>query len=243
MAVPRSILVAVDFSEASARAITVAGLIAERCGATTLRLVHAESIEAPIYFTSEQLDRLERERQLLHRQAEEFLSRFGRQHTSAPFSVRVDALPPVDAILHESTASDLVVMGTHGRRGPKRWWLGSVAERVLREINRPLLIVRAALDHPDGALFKQAIVYAPSRTAAATTRQFADGLSACLGGEVISKCSESIEAAIEGTKATIILTPLPAPRTTAWLSEVGEALVRFSSVPILFVPDLEGASS
>ena len=242
MALPQSILVAVDFSEAAARAITVAGLIAERCGATTLRLVHAESIEAPIYFTSEQLDRLERERQMLQRQAEEFLGRFGRQHTSAPFSVRVDTLPPVDAILQEATASDLVVMGTHGRRGPRRWWLGSVAERVLREITRPLLIVRAALDHPDESLFKQAIVYVPPRMAAATTLQFTDDLRACLGGEVINKRGESIEAAMEGTDATIIITPLPALRTTAWLSDVGAALVRFSSVPILFVPEVGGAS-
>jgi hypothetical protein len=29
---------------------------------------------------------------------------------------------------------DLVVMGTHGRRGPSLWWLGSVAGRVLRDI-------------------------------------------------------------------------------------------------------------
>jgi nucleotide-binding universal stress UspA family protein len=36
---------------------------------------------------------------------------------------------------------DLVVMGTHGRRGMSRALLGSVAERVLRESSVPVLVV------------------------------------------------------------------------------------------------------
>lgn len=39
-------------------------------------------------------------------------------------------------------AADLIVMGTHGRRGPKRWFLGSVAEGVLRSARCPVLAVR-----------------------------------------------------------------------------------------------------
>ncbi|MBV8774867.1 MAG: universal stress protein [Deltaproteobacteria bacterium] len=37
---------------------------------------------------------------------------------------------------------DLVVMATHGRRGLKHLILGSVAERVLRESNAPVLTLR-----------------------------------------------------------------------------------------------------
>ncbi len=40
--------------------------------------------------------------------------------------------------------ADLVVMGTHGRRGMARWMLGSVAERVARLAHAPLLLVHAA---------------------------------------------------------------------------------------------------
>jgi nucleotide-binding universal stress UspA family protein len=36
---------------------------------------------------------------------------------------------------------DLIVMGTHGRTGAAHFWLGSVAERVVREANRPVLTV------------------------------------------------------------------------------------------------------
>jgi nucleotide-binding universal stress UspA family protein len=39
--------------------------------------------------------------------------------------------------------ADLIVMGTHGRRGFNRLLMGSDAERVLRDAPVPLLLVRA----------------------------------------------------------------------------------------------------
>lgn len=36
---------------------------------------------------------------------------------------------------------DLIVMGTHGRSGPTRWLLGSVADEVVRHADRPVLLV------------------------------------------------------------------------------------------------------
>ena len=50
-----------------------------------------------------------------------------------------------DAILQEakSTSCDLIVIGTHGRRGFSRVLLGSDAENVLRESPVPVLLVRA----------------------------------------------------------------------------------------------------
>jgi len=38
---------------------------------------------------------------------------------------------------------DLIVMATHGRTGPVRWWLGSVADAVVRQADRPVLLVSA----------------------------------------------------------------------------------------------------
>ncbi len=40
--------------------------------------------------------------------------------------------------------ADFVAMSTHGRSGVRRWVFGSVAERVLREGNTPLLLVKVA---------------------------------------------------------------------------------------------------
>ena len=51
-----------------------------------------------------------------------------------------------DGILKDAVASgcDLIVIGTHGRRGVRRALLGSDAEAVLRESPVPVLLVRSA---------------------------------------------------------------------------------------------------
>ena len=41
-----------------------------------------------------------------------------------------------------SADADLIVVGTHGRRGVKRLVLGSVAERLVREASCPVLVIR-----------------------------------------------------------------------------------------------------
>lgn len=50
-----------------------------------------------------------------------------------------------DQIAHavEVSGADLLVMGSHGRRGMRRLLLGSVAENVLRKVSISVLIVRA----------------------------------------------------------------------------------------------------
>lgn len=49
-----------------------------------------------------------------------------------------------DAIVAEAEKAgcDLIVMGTHGRRGFSRWTLGSEADQVVRSASVPLLLVR-----------------------------------------------------------------------------------------------------
>jgi nucleotide-binding universal stress UspA family protein len=61
-------------------------------------------------------------------------------------ALRVDNRAPVQAILEAEGEHDLVVMGTHGRRGFNRWMFGSVAEGALRRATRPCLLIRS----PDG---------------------------------------------------------------------------------------------
>lgn len=55
-----------------------------------------------------------------------------------------------DEILHfaKRQGADAIVMGTHGRSGLKRLFLGSVAESVLRGATCPVIVVRQAAAQP-----------------------------------------------------------------------------------------------
>lgn len=50
--------------------------------------------------------------------------------------------PIARSIIDEITEGDMIVMGSHGRSGIKRWVLGSIAEDVLRHAQVPVLLVK-----------------------------------------------------------------------------------------------------
>ena len=58
---------------------------------------------------------------------------------------RLEQGKPAAEILHLARLcqADLIVMGTHGRRGLKRFLMGSVADEVIRTAACPVLTVRA----------------------------------------------------------------------------------------------------
>lgn len=233
---PRSILVAVDFGSASGRAVSIAGALAHRCG-SALRLLYAGAFDAPPYLTPDQLAIVSQDRHGNRDRATQFLTDFGRQHTTSAFTAVVDEGVPVDTILRESETADLVAMGTHGRRGPSRWWLGSVAERVLREVTRPLLIARAAKASPPEDVFQRVLVYASAPLLGVETTRYAHSLVDAFNGKVIDARYKLLEPALERTAATLLAVAAPVPCAGAWLSNIGEPIVRFCECPIVFVPE------
>jgi nucleotide-binding universal stress UspA family protein len=54
-----------------------------------------------------------------------------------------------DIIEEEATSwpADLIVIGTHGRRGMRRLLLGSVAEGLIRISSKPVLLIRGTQEH------------------------------------------------------------------------------------------------
>ncbi|HLE65996.1 MAG TPA: universal stress protein [Burkholderiales bacterium] len=56
------------------------------------------------------------------------------------------AMPAADVIVREARKwkADLIVIGTHGRRGLRRVVMGSDAEQVVRNAPAPVLLIRAA---------------------------------------------------------------------------------------------------
>jgi len=59
---------------------------------------------------------------------------------------------PADAIHDAEQDHDMVIMGTHGRRGFDRWMFGSVTEGALRRSTKPFLVIRADDEAPAGGV-------------------------------------------------------------------------------------------
>lgn len=155
MTVIERVLFPTDFSEASSAALPLAAQWAQAFGAELhvlhVKVLHdlhsgdpteepafpgfAQYLEAINQRTGELMDRL------LETGGEGCLEihRATRRGTAAP--------PEILAYADEIEA-DLVVMATHGRRGLRRLFLGSVAEEVVRHSNRPVLTVRGEVPTP-----------------------------------------------------------------------------------------------
>lgn len=146
MTPPRSIVVALDFSELSNRALDAAVELARESGAE-LHLVHAFDVRIPFVTPYEVAvpERIITEaRDAAARKLEKALQRV----TSAGIigKTHLTEVPASSAITHvaEQVGADLVVMGTHGNTGVKHVLLGSVAERTLRTSPCSVLIVKSA---------------------------------------------------------------------------------------------------
>jgi len=71
----------------------------------------------------------------------------------------------------------------------------------------------------------------------------ASGLASCFKGQVIDARHGLIEPALEAARATMLIVAAPQRPSSAWLSNYGEPLVRYCTIPILFVPEImQGAS-
>lgn len=138
---PRRVIVGVDFGAASARAAGVAGTLATAFDAA-LVAVDADRFDPPPYFTAEQIARLREEQRQAAAAAVAEVKTFVGTATSRSVEPVVADEPPVDALLRASEDADLVVLGTHGRRRPSKWWLGSAAERMVRVSDVPVLVTR-----------------------------------------------------------------------------------------------------
>lgn len=141
------ILVPVDFSAHSEKAVRYATTIASRFGAR-VSLLHvvedpfvtgAWPAEAFLPNMPELLDDLIK---AAHAQIAESRVRVATQGVIAATTVITGQ--PALAIVDEATAGnfDLIVMGTHGRTGLSHAFLGSIAERVMQKAPCPVLTVR-----------------------------------------------------------------------------------------------------
>jgi nucleotide-binding universal stress UspA family protein len=232
---PQRVLVAVDFGQASERALRVGAAFVARHGSAVTAL-HAETLEVPPYFTHDQLREVERHRAQARREAQRYLEAFVNAWAPGAASSLVDG-PAVEAILAAAEGHDLLVLGTHGRRGPSRWWLGSVAERVVRESHIPVLVVRAEPEPlPGERLFARPVAVAgPEFSGDALA--YAQGLAASFGGSVAEKPVTSLDDLRCEAGASLMAVTSGRHQGGGWFGDTAERLVRTCVLPMLFVPN------
>jgi nucleotide-binding universal stress UspA family protein len=143
------ILCPVDFSEFSQRALDRAFAVA-RCYKSTVTVLHVV-MPTPVvtpgayYFGSEMAQPLvlpQTDRAVVIAQVERFVQT--ERPPGVPVNIRVEESPDVYReilVQAERLKAGLVVMGTHGRSGFERLFLGSTAEKVLRKAACPVMTV------------------------------------------------------------------------------------------------------
>jgi nucleotide-binding universal stress UspA family protein len=135
----RSILVPVDFTATTEKALSYAAAFAKLFGAT-VTLLH---VKEPTYMPASEsgvLVELESRADVQKRLAD-LAERLGGQVSCR--SVIKDGSAELEILkVAEETACDLIILSTHGRTGVERLLLGSTAEKVVRRAGCPILVVR-----------------------------------------------------------------------------------------------------
>lgn len=137
------IAVGVDFSRQCEQALTHARRLARRFGAELL-LVHV-SPNGRTGLAAE-LARRHRESHLEVSEARRELRRLASENRNADIPARAEVVsgdPETGlAAAADELGADLLIVGTHGRTGLRRFLLGSVAERTVRLAHAPVLVGR-----------------------------------------------------------------------------------------------------
>jgi nucleotide-binding universal stress UspA family protein len=142
------ILVPTDFGPASDAALAIARNLAGQYGAR-LSMLHvltspeATGVWTPEVFmpaSAEARERLTREAQ---ERIESSLTAEDRTRSDVTILIRIGSVAEHILDFSREREVDLIVMGTHGRRGLSHLLLGSVAEQVLRSAPCPVLTTRA----------------------------------------------------------------------------------------------------
>ena len=139
----RRILVPTDFSETSERALDYAIELAEKMNAS-VTVMHAYEIpivgfpDGALVATADVASRIaDVSRAALEATAKKRAGRVVKLDTLLRDGVAYEEIRTVA----DEIDADLIVIGTHGRRGIARALLGSVAENVIRTTQRPVLTI------------------------------------------------------------------------------------------------------
>lgn len=155
MATFQKILVAIDDHEHSQAPLNAAIQLARGLGAT-LRLAHVAEVPVPKASSAQELGEMEKalraDSDALLQTLAQVAAEQGVEADTAYLKIDTMKDSIAERLAEEATAwgADLLVSGTHGRKGILRWMAGSVSESLLRLSPVPVLVVRGSGPPPAG---------------------------------------------------------------------------------------------
>ena len=191
---PQSILCPVDFSEHSRHALRWAGVLAARFQSrlTVITVVDPLLAEAARIRLGLDLAKAETEPAL-----RKFIAATWSEgaHALEQTVVKTTVGEPATAILETAKAdgADLIVMGTQGLGGFRKWLLGSTTERLLRRTHVPVLTVPSISSESDGVPAPRGLTI--SHILAATDFSDSSVTAAQTAVELSMRCSASLTLA------------------------------------------------
>ena len=141
----RKILVPLDGSKTAEGVLPHAKALAYSEGAQLILLTVAANPALDYAFSDPGIAQQAEEEQ--QARSKKYMAQVESDLKAAGFKVslalRVGAVADMILQTAEELQVDVIAMSTHGRTGPARWLLGSVAERVVRNSKVPVLLIRA----------------------------------------------------------------------------------------------------
>jgi nucleotide-binding universal stress UspA family protein len=139
----KHVLVPVDFGDSSQRVLDAAIELAGRFDAA-LTLVHVYEVPAYVYggMTYATADMFAPVEEAARKQLELTLKEVQQRAAGAKAVLRRGTASDGILACVQELRADLIVMGTHGRRGVSHLMLGSVAEKIVRLSPVPVLTLR-----------------------------------------------------------------------------------------------------
>lgn len=142
MNLPKTILVATDFSDCAEQALDYAVALADKLGSKIylVNVIGAQTLGIPdlgVAYNSAMIESTVRNN---HAELEKLAAR--RASTNIETMLRTGDARDLIVDVAREVGAELIVMGTHGRRGVRRALLGSIAEGVLRTAPCPVLTIR-----------------------------------------------------------------------------------------------------
>lgn len=140
----RTILCPVDFSDASRKAVRYAHEFAVSMGAAMFLLNVVEPRPMAVDLSLNYIPLEEDLEKAAEADLDTLKNELLREGLKVESSVEIGN--PSDVILEKAAELDvnLVIMGSHGKKGLSRLIMGSVAETVVRKADCPVLIVKSA---------------------------------------------------------------------------------------------------